>query len=123
MSSLVSTSKPRDFSLNVPSKLKKLSVKIVLSDKANEGKMKVVDALSIKNPKTKDFVDICNKLKIKGSALFVNNESNENVIRASRNIPNIKVMHLNHLNVYDLLRHDEVILTKDAVTTLEAKNK
>lgn len=111
--------KPKDFSFNPPKKMRKLSIKMVLSDKAKNGKVKIVEALDAIEPKTKEFVKLCNKLKIKDSALFVNDSQNENVIRASRNIPNVKVLNIAHLNVYDLLRHDELILTKGSVSGLE----
>ena len=56
-------------------------------------------------------------------ALFVNNKDNKNVILASRNIANVKLLNVKHLNIYDLLKHDEIVLTKEALTGLEASYK
>lgn len=111
--------KPRDYAKSLPDKLKKLSLKMVLSDKVKDGKLKVVESIDIPQPKTKEFAKLCKKLKIKESALFVDEKQNKNAFLASRNIPNVKFLTMNTINVYDLLRHEEVVLTKAAVSGLE----
>jgi len=111
--------KPRDYGFHLSKKARQLSVKMVLSDKASQEKIRVIESLDVAKPKTKEFAKICDNLKIKKSALFVSGKRDENVIRASRNMPNIKVMQSEHLNVYDLLKYDEVILTKEALSALE----
>jgi large subunit ribosomal protein L4 len=111
--------KPRDYSFNLPIKVRKAAIRAVLSDKAQSGKIKVIEKLSLKQAKTKEMVNMLESLGVKESALIIISAHDDAVERASRNIKGIKVTLGRALNVYDLLKHDEMIITKDAIPVLE----
>jgi len=111
--------KPRDYSFSLPIKVRKAAIRTVLSDKAQSGKIKVIEKLSLTNAKTKEMVKVLSSLGVKASALIVLSAADNVVERASRNIKGIKVVMGRALNVYDLLKHDEMIITKDAMPVLE----
>jgi large subunit ribosomal protein L4 len=111
--------KPRDYSFSLPIKVRKAAIRAVLSDKAQSGKIKVIEKLSLKQAKTKEMVNMLESLGVKESALIIISAHDDAVERASRNIKGIKVTLGRALNVYDLLKHDEMIITKDAIPVLE----
>ncbi|MFH1710515.1 MAG: 50S ribosomal protein L4 [bacterium] len=111
--------KPRDYSFNLPIKVRKAAIRIVLSDKAQSGKIKVVEKLSLTQAKTKEMAKLLEALGVKGSALIVISAPDVAIERASRNIKGIKVAAGRTLNVYDMLKHDEMIIIKDAMPVLE----
>ena len=110
--------KPRDFSIRLNKKQKRLALKSVLSDKVNQGKLVVLDNLDLSEIKTKSMVDVCGKLEL-NDALFVMDGSNKNVILSARNIPGIKTAAVNTINVYDIINHDCFVVTKDAVEKMQ----
>lgn len=85
----------------------------------NEQNFLVLDALKLDAPKTKDFKQILNNLKIDSKALFVTADLDENVTLSARNIPGVTVITANGINVLDLLGHDKVVFTKAAVEKVE----
>ncbi len=111
--------KPRDYSYSVPKKVKRLAMKSALTSKVENNEIIVVDELSFDIPKTKDMVQVLNKLNASKKALIVTAEKNENVIRSSKNIPNVQTTIVNNLNVYDILKYDSFIITKEAVKKVE----
>lgn len=111
--------KPRDYSFSLPIKVRKAAIRSVLSDKVLSGKIKVVENMSLTNAKTKEMVKMLKILGVKTSALIVTPASDAIIERASRNIKGIKVAAGRALNVYDMLRHDEMIITKDAMPVIE----
>ena len=111
--------KPRDYSFSLPIKVRKAAIRAVLSDKAQSGKIKVIEKLSLKQAKTKEMVNMLESLGVKQSALIIIPAHDDAVERASRNIKGIKVTLGRALNVYDMLKHDEMIITKDAIPVLE----
>jgi len=110
--------KPRDFSMRLNKKLKRLAMKSVLSDKVSRGKMIVLDELNLPEIKTKSMAQICVKLDTQ-DALLVMDGSNRNVILSSRNIPYLTTAAVNTINVYEILNHDHFIATKEAVLKMQ----
>lgn len=111
--------KPRSFEKKVPKKIKRLALKSALSSKVEENNLIVLDELKMERPKTKDMVNILKNLDVKGKALMILGEKEENVILSARNIPGISTGCIDNLNVYDLLLHEKLILTKDALEKVE----
>ncbi len=110
--------KPRDYRMSVNRKVKRIALKSALSSKVNDSELIVYDAMDIENPKTKEMVKALNAMNVK-KALIVLPESDEIVERAARNIPGVKTTLVGTLNVYEILKYDTLILTKDAVAKIE----
>lgn len=110
--------KPRDYRESVNKKVKRLAMKSALSSKVNDGDIIVYDALDIAAPKTKEMVKVLNAMNVK-KALIVLPEKDEIVERAAANIPGVKTTLVGTLNVYEILKYDTLILTKDAVAEIE----
>ena len=110
---------PRDYSIKLPKKVRRLAMKSALSSKVESGNIVVLDLLLLEQPKTKDMVRILNNLKISNKALVVTADKNDNIIRSARNIPGIKPTSASHLNVYDLMAHQTLVITRDAVNRVE----
>jgi large subunit ribosomal protein L4 len=99
-------------------KEKQLAIKSALSTKVAEDKLVVVDKLELAEIKTSVFAKILANLKAPKS-LVVTKDKNDNVILSANNIPTVKTAMTNSLNVYDILKYDKLILTKDAVAAIE----
>ena len=110
---------PRSYCYKLPKKVRRLALKSALSAKVLEQNFVVLDALNLDAPKTKDFAAILKALEINKKALFVTAELNENVALSARNIPGVTVLTATGINVLDLLGHDKVVFTKDAVNKVE----
>lgn len=111
--------KPRDFSYTIPKKVKRLALKSALSDKCAANEIIVLDTIDFENIKTKQMVSVLGNLKVEGSVLLVLDGRNEKVEKSARNIPGIKTSFVNTINVFDILKHDKFIITKDAVSMVE----
>lgn len=109
---------PRDYRQATPKKMRRLALKCVLSAKARDGELKVVQELKLE-PKTKYMAQILADLGVDSSALIVTPEPQEHVIRAARNIQGIKTMPANLLNILDLLSHKMLLMTVSAVKRVE----
>ncbi|MER1988018.1 MAG: 50S ribosomal protein L4 [Solibacillus sp.] len=110
---------PRSYSYKLPKKVRRLALKSALSAKVLEQNFVVLDALTLDAPKTKDFKAVLAALEINKKALFVTAEVNENVILSARNIPGVTVLTASGINVLDLLGHEKVVFTQDAVKKVE----
>jgi len=110
--------KPRDFSIRLNKKQKRLALKSALTDKVNQGKLVVLDNMDLPEIKTKSMMEICNNLNVNG-ALIVMEGSNKNAILSARNIPTVKTAAVNTINVYDILKHDSFVVTKEAVEKMQ----
>ncbi|MCL2352841.1 MAG: 50S ribosomal protein L4 [Firmicutes bacterium] len=110
--------KPRDFSMKVNRKLKRLALKSVLTDKVNNNNLIVLDRLSLDEIKTKEMRKICDNLNL-GKAMIVIDGSDRNVILSARNLPGVKTAAVNTINVYDILRFEKFVVTKDAVEKMQ----
>ena len=109
--------KPRDYSFKLNKKVKRLALKSALTTKVNDGKLVVVDELTV-NPKTKEMVCVLNNLNAAKSLVVVEDDNNNAVI-AARNIPTVKTASVNTINVYDILKYDSLVLTKAVVAKIE----
>ncbi len=109
--------RPRDYSYSLPKKAKKTALKSVLSMKLAEKQLLIVDALKLKEPKTKEFIALIKNLKL-DSALIVDQHDNKNLFLAARNIPKTKVIDVSQVTVYDVLNHNWLVLTKKAFDSL-----
>jgi large subunit ribosomal protein L4 len=113
---------PRDYSYSMPKKAKKSAMKSALSMKLAEEHLLVVDGLELKEPKTKAATAIIQNLKL-DSALFVDDRENKNLFLSTRNIPKVKTVDTAQINVYDVLNHKWLVLTKRAFDSLTEKLK
>lgn len=111
--------KPRDYSYSIPKKVKRLAMKSALSSKVESKEIIVLDELNLTQPKTKDMVNILKNINSNKKALIVMAEKNENIIKSARNIPGVQTSLTNTLNVYDILKYDSFIITRDAVKIVE----
>ena len=110
--------KPRDYSFKLNKKVKRLALKSALSTKCFEGKIMVLDELTLPEVKTKEMAKVLENINV-GKALIVMEGANTNVILSTRNIPNVKTTGVHSINVYDLLKYNTLVMTKDAVAKIE----
>lgn len=109
---------PRDYEYNLPKKARRQALRSALSAKVEAGEIIVVDSLSIAEPKTKTMVSILERLKA-NKPVIVLGSLEETVAKSARNIPGVLTMASDGINVYDLLAHDHLVITKDAVSKVE----
>ena len=110
--------KPRDYSMKLNKKDKANAMKSVLTSKVNEEKFIVLDELKLDEIKTKKFVEVMNNLEV-AKALVVTKDNDQNLIMSAKNVPTVKTALTNTINVYDILKYDTVVITKDAVAAIE----
>lgn len=110
--------KPRDYSFKLNKKEKQAALKSALSSKVENNKLIVLDKLSFDEIKTKSMANVLNNLNV-NKALIVLGEKNDNVYLSARNIPSVRTVQSNSINVYDILKYDALVLTKDAVEKIE----
>lgn len=110
---------PRSYSFKLPKKVRRLAIKSALSSKVIDQDIIVLDALSLNAPKTKEFAAILNNLKVDRKALVVAPAYDDNVALSARNIPGVKFVAADGINVLDVLTHDKLIITKEAVQKVE----
>jgi len=115
---IVFAPKPRDYSYTLNKKVRRLALKSVLSAKAQSADIVVIDEIKMDEIKTKKFVEVMKNLKVE-KALVVLNDMDVNVIKSADNVPTVKTAQTNELNVFDVLKYDTVVVTKDAVKTIE----
>jgi len=111
--------KPRNYGYALPKKVRKLALKVALSDKAKENKVKIVPEFAVAEAKTKLAAKFLKDQKIEGRALLIVGKENDNFIKAARNLADAKVILAGDLNIYDLLQADWVVADNDAVKKLE----
>jgi large subunit ribosomal protein L4 len=110
--------KPRDYTIRVNKKVKRLAMKSALSSKVEENELIVFDALDIEAPKTKEMVKVLKAVDV-NKALIVLADKDEKVERASANIEGVKTTLVGTLNVYEILKYEKLILTKASVEKIE----
>ena len=111
--------KPRSYKYTVNKKEKRLAIKSILSSKVLEKELVVVDVLPLNEIKTKEMVKVLTNLKVEGKSLIVLPEKNEAVQKSARNIEGVKTSLVNTINVYDLLKYKNLVITLDTVKKLE----
>ena len=109
---------PRDYSFKMNKKEKRAALKSALTSRVQENKLIVIDELKFDEIKTKNFKAVMDNLKV-NKAYVVLNENDEKVVKSARNLPNVQTALTNSINVYDVMKGGTVILTKDAVKTIE----
>lgn len=115
---IVFAPKPRDYRVSVPKSMRKVAMKSALTSKVQDNQMIVLDSLNFEAPKTKNVVEMLKALEA-NKALIITAESNEVVYKSARNIQGISIIPANNINVYDLLKYEKLIITKDAVSKIE----
>ncbi|MCL0043534.1 50S ribosomal protein L4 [Peptococcaceae bacterium] len=110
---------PRKYGFSLPKKVRRLAMKSALSSRVKSNDILVLDSLDMSVPKTKEMVKILSNLNIDKKALIVTAEYNESVFKSARNIPYVTQLKADKLNVYDVLNHQKLIITKDAVAKIE----
>ena len=113
--------RPRDYSYRPPRKMRLGALKGALSLKLQEGRLLIVKDFKLKEIKTKQLNNVLNKLKVDDGALIVDNNDNTNLKLSARNLPRHSVVPPEGLNLYDVLRHEHLVLTETAVEALEAR--
>jgi large subunit ribosomal protein L4 len=110
---------PRSYGFKLPRKVRRLAIKSALSSKAQDNQIIVLDQLSLSQPKTKDITKLLNNLKVVRKALVVTADFDNNVALSARNIPGVKFVAAEGINVLDVMKYDQLIITKDAVAKVE----
>jgi large subunit ribosomal protein L4 len=114
---------PRDWSYKLPKKMRRGALRSALSERLREGNLIIIEDFSIANPKTKEFVSTIAGLglienKKQAKTLIVDSLDNENLIRSSRNVQKTKVTNSYGLNIYDLLYHEKLLISRSAIEEL-----
>lgn len=110
---------PRSYGFKLPKKVRRLAIKSALSSKVIDNEIIVLDQLVLNQPKTKEFVAILNNLKVERKVLIVTANYEDNVALSARNIPGVKFVTAEGINVLDVLVYDKLIITKEAVAKVE----
>jgi len=111
---------PRTFAYKIPKKVRRLGLKMALSDKLDQDSLIVLDLIELDRIKTKDFVKILAALDVK-DALIVTDAKNENLELSSRNVLGVKVLRSEGLNVYDILKYERLILVESSIKRIEER--
>lgn len=115
---IVFAPKPRDYRMSTPKSMRRVAMVSALSSKVRDNEMVVVDSLELAAPKTKTMVNLLKALNVK-KTLIVTAESNENAYKSARNIEGVEIIPVNNINGYDLLKYENLVITKDAVSKIE----
>ncbi len=110
----------RDFDLKISKKVRRQALKMALTSKLQDAKLTVVDGLDMDRIKTKDFITVLNAMGKRGG-LIVTNNKNETLSLSARNVPGVKILPAEGLNVYDLLRYQDLILLEGAIEAIEGR--
>jgi len=111
---------PKSYSYNVPKKVRKLALKMALTSKFQENAIIVLDRFELEKIKTRKFVEVLNTLDVK-NVLIVTDKKNENLELSSRNVPGVKVLRIEGLNVYDILKYKNLILAESSIEVIERR--
>ncbi len=110
--------KPRDWSYDIPKKVRRQALKGALSIKHRDGKLIIIRELKLPEVSTKNVVEFIKRFGL-DKALILINDKNENLMRSARNLKNLKILHIDGLNVYDLLRFDFLVISEDSLPRLQ----
>ena len=116
---IVFAPKPRDYRYSVPKKLKRLALKSALSAKVSDNELIVVDELKFDEPKTKEMVNVPKNIKADKKALIVMDVKDENVVKSASNIQGVRTALVSTMNVYEILNHYSLVLTKAAAEKIQ----
>ncbi|PIQ96425.1 MAG: 50S ribosomal protein L4 [Nitrospinae bacterium CG11_big_fil_rev_8_21_14_0_20_56_8] len=112
---------PRDYSFKLNKKARKLALKSVLTERMNNNQLTVVDQLNLPNPKTREAVQLLKSLGLPDRTLFLVAEKDRNLELAVRNLPRVNLLSVDGLNVYDLLLHEKIVCTPEALKKIEER--
>ncbi len=112
---------PRSYAFNLSKKSKKLAIKSVLIERLKQDNFTVVDSLNLENPKTRDAVALLSSMGLPAKTLFLVSEKNDNLQLAVRNLPRADVLLVDGLNVFDLLAHERIVCTPEALKKIEER--
>src|SRR5690625_1591343 len=110
---------PRSYSYKLPKKVRRLALKSALSTKVKDESIFVLDELAVDVPKTKEVIKLLDALKLDGKSLIVIKDKDSVLAKSAANLKNVKVLWASQINTLDLLNYDSLIVTKDAVETIE----
>ncbi|APC09657.1 50S ribosomal protein L4 [Neomoorella thermoacetica] len=110
---------PRDYGYRLPKKVRRLALRSALASKVRDGNIIVLDELKMEKPRTKDMAHILKNLNTENKALVVTATREPNVELSARNLPGVRFLTSDGINVYDLLAHDKLVITKDAVARVQ----
>ena len=116
---IVFAPKPRDYSYTLNKKAKRLALKSVLSAKASEQNIVVIDSIKMEAPKTAEFAKFLNAVGAEGKALVITAEACENIVKSGRNIPGCEITFANLINVYDIVNASKLVVDKAALAKIE----
>ena len=111
--------KPRSYRYSVPKKVRRLAMKSVLSSKVLEGELRILDALTIDAFSTKKAKEILKNLILETKTMIVLPEGNDMIIKSFANLPKVETVVVDYMNVYDLMRFDNLVIVKDALSKIE----
>ena len=111
--------KPRSYRYSVPKKVRRLAMKSVLSSKVLEGELRILDSLTVDAFSTKKAKEILKNLSLETKTMIVLPEGNDMIIKSFANLPKVETVVVNYMNVYDLMRFDNLIIIKDALSKIE----
>lgn len=111
--------KPRSYRYSVPKKVRRLAMRSVLTSKVLEGELRVLDALTIDAFSTKKAKEILKNLNLETKTIIVLSEENEKIVKSFANLPKVETVVVDYMNVYDLLRFDNLVILKDALSKIE----
>ncbi|MBC2696124.1 MAG: 50S ribosomal protein L4 [Desulfobacteraceae bacterium] len=111
---------PKSYSYNVPKKVKRLALKMALSSKFQGNCLFVIDRIELERIKTKEFLKVFEALNIK-NALIITDKKNENLELSSRNVPGVKILRSEGLNVYDILKYENLVILSSAIMAIEGR--
>jgi len=112
---------PRSYTFSLSKKSKKIAIKSVLTERFKSQNISVIDSIVLEQPKTKDVAAILKKMNLPSKTLFIISEKNQNFQLAVRNLPYTNVLLVDGLNVFDLLKHERIVCTKDALQKIEER--
>lgn len=112
--------KPRDYSQKVNKKMYRIAMRSIFSELARQERLMLIEDLTVDNHKTKEFVEKLRSLKLDDNVLIITNEVSDSLHRASRNVPSVSVVDMHGVNPYNLIGHDKVLMTRQAVANVEA---
>ena len=110
---------PRDYSMKINKKVRRSAYYSIWSELVQSGRLVVIDAFGIEQPRTRRLVEILDALGVEGSALLVTEKTDETMALSARNIPGVTPINAENINVYDLLTHDWVVVTSDVIKQVE----
>ena len=111
--------KPRSYVKKMPRKMRRAAYRSALSVKAQEGQIVVLDALDMDRPKTREMVELLDRLGVKGSALIMLPDKSENVELSARNLPDVKTLRASYLNIRDLLGYETIVMPQTSLAVIE----